>query len=201
VITGDISLAVDRERLISEIDTRLGRLDLLVNNAGVAPEQRADILDADEGSFERLIAINLQGPYFLTQLAARKMIAYQRAGLTPQPRIAFVTSISAYTASTSRGDYCISKAGLSMAAALFADRLGEYGIPVVEFRPGVIQTRMTAGVQSKYDALITQGIFAQRRWGQPEDVARAVGAFARGDLDYSTGVAIDVSGGFQMHRL
>lgn len=201
VITGDISLAEDRLRLLDTIDARLGRLDLLVNNAGVAPEQRADILEASEASFDRLMTINLKGPYFLTQLAANRMIACRESGAVPRPRIAFVTSISAYTASTSRGEYCISKAGLSMAVALWADRLGEFDIPVIEIRPGVIQTRMTSGVQGKYDALIEQGIFPQRRWGQPEDVARAIGAFARGDLDYSTGVAIDVSGGFQLHRL
>ncbi|MDK2971399.1 MAG: 3-oxoacyl-[acyl-carrier protein] reductase [Candidatus Sumerlaeota bacterium] len=201
IVRADVSSAQDRQRLLDTIDERHGRLDLLVNNAGVAPNVRADILDAGEESFDRLIGINLKGPYFLTQLAAKRMIGYKQAGVVEKARIAFVTSISSFTASVNRGDYCISKAGLSMAASLFADRLGEHDIPVVDIRPGVIATDMTSGVKEKYDALIAGGIFPQRRWGQPEDIARAVSAFARGDLDYSTGAVIDVSGGFNLHRL
>jgi len=178
-----------------------GRLDLLVNNAGVAPEERQDLLFATEESFDRLVRINLKGPYFLTQLAAKQMVQWQETGAMPLGRIAFVTSISAYTASTSRGDYCISKAGLTMAVRLFADRLAEYGIPVVEIRPGIIETRMTGAVKGKYDKLIGEGLLPMGRWGQPEDVARVVSAFGRGDLDYSTGVSIDVSGGFNLRRL
>ena len=194
-VQADIGVSPDRQKLVAATVERFERIDLLVNNAGVAPSVRADMLEATEESFDRLININLKGPYFLTQLVAREMIRTQSG------RIAFVTSISAYAASTNRGDYCVSKAGLSMAAALWAARLAEHNIPVIEFRPGVIATDMTAGVKEKYDALIAQGLFPQRRWGTPEDVARAVTAFARGDLDYSTGVSIDISGGFQLPRL
>lgn len=201
VIRADVSSAEDRGRMIETIAEKCGRLDLLVNNAGVAPNVRADILEAGEESFDRLININVKGPYFLTQLAAQRMIEWKRAGVIPTGRIVFVTSISAFTSSVNRGDYCISKAALSMASALFADRLGEYDIPVVELRPGVIATDMTAGVKEKYDALIADGIFPQKRWGQPEDIARAVSAVGRGDFDYSTGTAIDISGGFNLHRL
>jgi len=201
VVRGDVSSAEDRGRLIDFAEERFGRLDLLVNNAGVAPTERADILIATEESFDRLIGINLKGPYFLTQLAANAMIRYKLAGIVPAARIAFITSISAFTSSTSRGDYCLSKAALTMASALFADRLGEYDIPVVEIRPGVIATNMTSGVKGKYDNLIAQGIFPQRRWGQPGDIARVVSAVGRGDFDYSTGAVVDVSGGFNLHRL
>ncbi|MBI1290615.1 3-ketoacyl-ACP reductase [bacterium] len=201
IVRGDVSVGEDRANLLRQIDAELGRLDLLVNNAGVAPNVRADVLEAGEESFDRLISINLKGPYFLTQAAARLMIDYQAKGIVPKARIAFITSISSFTASVNRGDYCIAKAGLTMAAALFASRLGEHDIPVVEVRPGVIATDMTSGVKEKYDRLIADGIFPQKRWGQPEDVARAVSAFGRGDLDYSTGAVLDVSGGFNLHRL
>ena len=140
IVRGDVSIDADRRALIETVHEQHGRLDLLVNNAGVAPNVRADILEAGEESFDRLISINLKGPYFLTQLAAKRMIEYAKAGAVPKPRIAFVTSISTFTASVNRGDYCISKAGLSMAAALFATRLGEFDIPVVDIRPGVIAT-------------------------------------------------------------
>ncbi len=201
VVRADVSSSEDRARMIEEIRKSCGRLDLLVNNAGVAPNVRADILDAGEDSFDRLMNINLKGPYFLTQLAAKFMIELKEAKLIESARVVFVTSISSFTASVNRGDYCISKAGLSMAVALFADRLGAFDIPVVELRPGVIATDMTSGVKEKYDALIADGIFPQRRWGQPEDIARAVSAVGCGDLDYSTGAVIDISGGFNLHRL
>ncbi|HRR86396.1 MAG TPA: SDR family oxidoreductase, partial [Phycisphaerae bacterium] len=178
-----------------------GRLDLLVNNAGVAPKQRVDILQAGEETFDRLISINLKGPYFLTQLAANRMIAWKKAGRITTPRIVFITSISAYTSSPARGEYCVSKAGLSMAVRLYADRLGEHGIPVIEIRPGIIQTPMTSVVKDKYDKLIAEGLLINRRWGLPEDVAAVVAAVARGDLDYSTGESIEVSGGFNVRRL
>lgn len=201
VIKADISVSADRHRMIDTISDQCGRLDLLVNNAGIAPKVRADILDASEESFDELIGINLKGPYFLTQLAAKRMIQWKQEGIIPSARIVFVTSISAFTSSVNRGDYCLSKAGLSMAVSLFADRLGEFDIPVLELRPGVIATEMTSGVKEKYDKLIAEGIFPQRRWGQPEDIARAVSAIGRGDLDYSTGSVIDISGGFNLHRL
>lgn len=201
VIRADIGREEDRSAIETFVDEKFGRLDLLVNNAGVAPKDRLDILEASEESFDRLIGINLKGPYFLTQRLARKMIDWKHRGVVAQPRIAFVTSISAYTASVTRGDYCLSKAALSMAVQLFADRLAEYDIPVIEVRPGIIVTRMTSGVKEKYDTLIGQGLLPTRRWGRPEDVARVVSAFGRGDLDYSTGVSIDVSGGFNIRRL
>ena len=179
----------------------LGRLDLLVNNAGVAPKERTDILKADEESFDRVMSINLKGPYFLTKLAADRMIQWKRADKVRHPRIVFITSISAYASSPSRGEYCVSKAGLSMAAKLYADRLAEFGIPVLEIRPGIIRTPMTSGVKDKYDKLIEEGLLPIKRWGEPEDVARVVSAFARGDLDYCTGQAIEVGGGFGIRRL
>jgi 3-oxoacyl-[acyl-carrier protein] reductase len=187
--------------MIDFIDQRFGRLDLLVNNAGVAPRQRVDILQASEESFDRLISINLKGPYFLTQLVANRMIAWKQAGRIGTPRIVFITSISAYTSSPARGEYCVSKAGLSMTAKLYADRLGEFGIPVIEIRPGIIATPMTSVVKDKYDKLIAEGLLVNKRWGQPEDVAALVSAFAQGCLDYSTGEAIEVSGGFSLRRL
>ena len=200
-VRADVSSADDRRALVESVRQRFGRIDLLVNNAGVAPAQRADLLDATEDSFTRLIDVNLRGPYFLTQAVARWMIELKQQRAIGRGRIVFITSVSAYAASTNRGDYCISKAGLSMAAQLWAARLAEFDIPVIEVRPGVIATDMTSGVKEKYDKLIADGLLPQPRWGTPEDVARAVSAFARGDLDYSTGVAIDVSGGFQIRRL
>jgi 3-oxoacyl-[acyl-carrier protein] reductase len=201
VFRADVASDTDRQAMVEFIDQKLGRLDLLVNNAGVAPKQRLDILQATGESFDRLISINLKGPYFLTQLVANRMITWKQTGRVPTPRIAFITSISAYTSSPARGEYCVSKAGLSMAAMLFADRLGEYGIPVIEIRPGIIETPMTSVVKDKYDKLIAEGLLVNRRWGRPEDVAAVVSAFAQGLLDYSTGESIEVSGGFNLRRL
>ncbi len=203
-VQADIALTEDRARLVNETLATYGRIDLLVNNAGVAPSVRADVLEAGEESFDRLININLKGPYFLTQLVARQMIAQVQTNAVRSfglPRIVTVSSISAFTASVNRGDYCIAKAGLGMMTALFAARLAEYGINVYEIRPGVIATDMTAGVQEKYDHLIEQGAWPLRRWGQPEDIGRAVAAIARGDLPYSTGEVINVDGGFHLRTL
>ena len=203
-VQADIALAEDRARLVKETLAAYSRIDLLVNNAGVAPSVRADVLDAGEESFDRLININLKGPYFLTQLVARQMIAQVQSnavGSFGLPRIVTISSISAYTASVNRGDYCIAKAGLGMMTALFAARLAEFGINVYEIRPGVIATDMTAGVQEKYDHLIAQGAWPLRRWGQPADIGRAVAAIARGDLPYSTGEVINVDGGFHLRTL
>ena len=203
-VQADVASAADRARLVNETLAAFGRIDLLVNNAGVAPNVRADILEASEESFDRLININLKGPYFLTQLVARQMIAQVQpnvAGSFGLPRIVTISSISAYTASTNRGDYCIAKAGLGMMTALFAARLAEYGINVYEIRPGVIATDMTSGVKEKYDHLIEQGAWPLRRWGQPEDIGRAVAVLARGDLPYSTGEVINVDGGFHLRTL
>jgi 3-oxoacyl-[acyl-carrier protein] reductase len=203
-LQADISSTTDRARLVQEVIDFYGRIDLLVNNAGVAPAIRADLLEASEESFDRLISINLKGPYFLTQRVASVMIDQVKRGIVNSfgpPRIVTVSSISAYAASVNRGDYCISKAGLSMMTALFAARLAEFGINVYEVRPGVVATDMTEGVREKYDMLIEQGAWPIRRWGHPEDVGRAVAAIARGDLPFSTGEVINVDGGYHLRSL
>ena len=203
VAQADISLAKDRQKLIAFTRGQFGRIDLLVNNAGVAPEVRADILGASEESFDRILAVNLKGPYFLTQLAARWMVEQVTApGFTgSRPKIITITSVSAYVASVSRGDYCVAKAGLAMLTPLFAARLAEFGINVYEIRPGIIATDMTSSVKEKYDQLISQGLTPIPRWGTPEDVAKAVGAIAQDLLPFSTGEVLNVDGGFHLQRL
>lgn len=203
-IRADIALANDRQRLIDFVRTRFARLDLLVNNAGVAPAVRADILEASEESFDRVFDINVKGPYFLTQLAARWMIQQVSASAASnpvRPKIVTISSVSAYTASTDRGEYCMAKAALAMLTPLYAARLAEQGINVYEVRPGVIATDMTRPVQEKYDRLIAGGLTPIRRWGQPEDVGRAVAAIAQDLLPFSTGEIINVDGGFHLRRL
>jgi NAD(P)-dependent dehydrogenase (short-subunit alcohol dehydrogenase family) len=196
----DISVTADRHRLVDTAYEHFGRVDLLVNNAGVAPAVRADILDATEDSFDRVIGVNLRGPYFLTQLVARRMI--EQPPMEPGPKIVIVSSISAYTASVNRGDYCLAKAGLAMMTALYAARLAEHGINVYEIRPGIIETDMTGPVRERYDRLIhDEGLTPIRRWGQPEDVGRAVVAVAADALPFSTGQVIDVDGGFHLRTL
>jgi NAD(P)-dependent dehydrogenase (short-subunit alcohol dehydrogenase family) len=248
----DIALAADRERLIEFTRATFHRLDLLVNNAGVAPSVRADLLEASEASFDRLMAINVKGPFFLTQLAARWMIEQTAghlgdapgeaaevrrakfeegnskfegrrakgegrraksevgsskdssappAGGFPPPKIVTISSISAYTASVNRGDYCVSKAALAMLTPLFATRLAEHGIQVFEIRPGVIATDMTGPVREKYDRLIADGLTPIARWGQPADVGRAVAAIAQDLFPFSTGEVLNVDGGFHLRRL
>lgn len=198
---GDIGRAGDRERLVALTRERFGRCDMLVNNAAWAPEQRLDILEAQEESFDKVLAVNLKGPYFLTQLVARWMIGQKKAYPQRAMRIVNIGSISAYTSSPSRGEYCISKAGVAMMTRLYADRLAEYGIGVFEIRPGIIETDMTSAVKDKYDKLIADGLTPIKRWGQPEDVARVVGAVAEGRFDFSTGAVLDVDGGFHLRRL
>lgn len=201
-VQGDVAVAADRERLVRESVAQFGRIDLLVNNAGVAPAVRADLLAAGEESFDRLFAINLKGPFFLSQAVARQMLGQAPDAEGFRGRIVNITSISAYTASINRGDYCMVKAGLAMMTKLFADRLGQDGINVYEIRPGVIATDMTAGVKEKYDRLILeQGITPIRRWGQPSDVGRAVRAILEDRFPFSTGAVFDVDGGFHLHRL
>lgn len=200
-VQGDIASGADRSRALAEIAAALGPIHILVNNAGVAPKVRADILEASEESFEWVLRTNLQGPYFLTQAVARGMIRERAAGTEGAASIINISSISATVASTARGEYCISKAGISMATQLWAARLGEFGIPVYEVRPGVIRTDMTAGVQEEYDRLLAGGLCVQSRWGEPEDVGRAVAALARGDFAYSTGQVILVDGGLTLARL
>jgi 3-oxoacyl-[acyl-carrier protein] reductase len=199
----DVADVDDRERLLSFARERFARLDLLVNNAGIAPDKRVDLLDADEDSFDRMIRVNLTGPYFLTQAAARWMIQQRAAGKTKNylPAIVNITSVSAYAASPERGGYCVSKAGLAMMTKLYALRLADEGINVYEIRPGVIETDMTAVVKAKYDRLIDEGLTPIKRWGTPEDVGRAVAAIATGSLPFSTGEVINVDGGFHLRRL
>jgi 3-oxoacyl-[acyl-carrier protein] reductase len=202
VVQADIGDAADRQRLVNEAIGTFGHIDLLVNNAGVAPDVRADILEASEESFDRLVAINLKGPYFLTQLVARTMIDQLAAGAVHSPKIVIVSSISAYAASVNRGDYCVAKAGLAMVTKLFAARLAEHGINVYEVRPGIVDTDMTDGVREKYDRLILRdGVTPIRRWGRPADVGSAVAAIAAGALPFSTGQVIDVDGGFHLRTL
>jgi 3-oxoacyl-[acyl-carrier protein] reductase len=198
---GDVTDAAARQRMLDAIQARFGRLHVLVNNAGVAPKVRADILDATEESFERLIRINLQGPYFLTQAVARWLIAQKKADPAFQGCIVNISSVSATVASVSRGEYCISKAGVSMATKLWAARLGEFDLPVYEIRPGIIKTDMTATVTAKYDKLIGEGLLLQSRWGLPQDIGRAVAMMVRGDIAYSTGQVILVDGGQTVQRL
>ena len=197
----DISEAEDRERFFDEVHRRYGRLDILVNNAGVAPLERLDILQTTEESFHRVLDINLAGTFFMCQKAANYMIGLQNALEDYHPRIVNISSISAYTSSTTRGEYCVSKAGISMATQLFADRLAEHGIPVFEVRPGIILTDMTAPVREKYQKLIDGGLTPIRRFGQPEDVADCVLALCSGRLDFATGQVIDADGGFHIRRL
>jgi len=201
-VKADISSASDRAGILDAIRETYGRFDLLVNNAGVAPRERKDVLEATEESYDRLMAINLKGPFFLTQILARYMIELVQQGRVERPKIINISSISAYTSSTSRGEYCISKAGVSMMTKLFADRLAEYGINVYEIRPGIIRTPMTEPVAAKYDKLILEeGILPIKRWGDPEDVAAAVKAIITGGFEYSTGQVFDVDGGFHLRRL
>jgi 3-oxoacyl-[acyl-carrier protein] reductase len=198
----DISKEEDRVNFIDEIKTKYGRLDLLVNNAGVAPNVRLDILATTIESFERLIKVNLEGTFFMCQGAANTMIEMKDKGLEDySPRIVNISSMSAYTSSTNRGEYCVSKAGLSMITALFADKLAEYGIPVFEVRPGIIMTDMTAGVKEKYEKLIEGGVTPIKRFGQPKDVADCVMAAASGLLDFATGQVLNADGGFHIRRL
>ena len=204
IVQGDVAVAADRDRLVAETLAHFGRIDLLVNNAGVGPKVRADLLESGEESFDRLFGINLKGPFFLTQQVARKMIEQAPDARGFRGRIVNITSISAYTAAINRGDYCMVKAGLSMMTKLFAERLAPHGINVNEVRPGVIATDLTSGVKAKYDKLIIQderGITPIRRWGTPEDVALAVRALAEDRFPFSTGAAFDVDGGFGFFRL
>jgi NAD(P)-dependent dehydrogenase (short-subunit alcohol dehydrogenase family) len=199
---GDIGVPADRAALVESAYATFGRVDVLVNNAGVAPDVRADLLDATEESFDRLVAINLKGPYFLTQAVANRMIAQLADGAIERPKIVTISSMSADTASVNRGDYCVTKAGLAMMTRLYAVRLAEHGIPVYEIRPGIVATDMTGPVKARYDKLIFEdGVLPQRRWGRPDDVARAVVALAQDALPYSTGQVIDVDGGFHLRRL
>ena len=201
VIQANIADSLDREQLVAETMKRCGRIDLLVNNAGIAPRQRADILETSEESYDEVMGVNLKGPFFLTQRVANTMIVLIEAEVIERPQIVNIGSISAYTSSPSRAEYCLSKAGVAMMTVLYADRLAEYGITLYEIRPGIIETDMTSVVKNKYDKLIADGLTPIRRWGQPEDIGQAVVAIAEGHLRFSTGEVINVDGGFHLHRL
>ena len=200
-LEADVSVLDGHADVIGRIDAAFGRLDVFVSNAGVAPERRADVLDATPASFDRVLGTNLRGAFFLAQRAARFMLERRAAIPGCRPRLIFVGSVSAEVSSTSRAEYCISKAGLGMAARVLADRLARDAIPVFEVRPGIIRTDMTAPVRERYDTAIAGGLVPQGRWGEPEDVARAVAALARGEFDYSTGLVVDVGGGLTIPRL
>jgi NAD(P)-dependent dehydrogenase (short-subunit alcohol dehydrogenase family) len=200
-IEADVADVGGHEAIFEQVRSAFGRLDLFVSNAGIAPAQRLDVLDTTPASFDQVLGTNLRGAFFLAQKAARAMLDVRL--MLPQctPRIIFIGSVSAEASSPNRAEYCISKAGLSMAARVLADRLAPTGIPVFEIRPGIIRTDMTAPVQARYDSAIASGLVPQRRWGEPNDVARAVVALANGAFDYSTGLIVDVGGGMTLPRL
>lgn len=200
-VPGDIADLDRHEAMLQAVRDRFDRLDLLVNNAGIAPRERKDILETGAESYDRVMAVNARGTFFLTQRAARWLVEEAQAGRTARPAVIFITSISAEVSSPSRAEYCLSKAAAGMAARLFADRLASAGVSVYEVRPGIILTDMTAPVKDKYDRLIAEGLVPQGRWGRPEDVARAVTALARGDFGFSTGLCLEVSGGMSIRRL
>ena len=201
-VQGDISSSASRTSLLDGVLEKLGRIDGLVNNAGIAPKERADITEASEESFDTLVQTNLKGPYFLTQTVVNHWLKGDvEPAISSGFKVIFVTSISSHTASTSRGDYCISKAGLSMATQLWANRLANENVQVYEVRPGIMKTDMTSGVTSKYDALIADGLVPQHRWGTAEDLGLGVTALVDGKFPFSTGTVIDIDGGFQMRHL
>ncbi len=201
-VGGNIGLAADRQKLFDAVLDGFGHLDALINNAGVAPRIRADITEASAEIFDEVLGINLKGPYFLSQLAARYWLQHPGQGRLPGGyKLIFVTSLSANTASLNRGEYCISKAGLAMATQLWATRLADEGVQVLELRPGIMATDMTAGVKEKYDKLLAEGIVPQKRWGTPADVGLAAKAILEGHFPFSTGDVINIDGGFHLRRL
>ncbi|MEP7231166.1 MAG: 3-ketoacyl-ACP reductase [Ginsengibacter sp.] len=198
---GNVASPGDRNKIMQEIKDYYGKLNILINNAGIAPRERKDILNATEESFDDVMDINLKGPYFLTQQVANWMIQQRSTDIDFKGCIINISSMSATVVSVNRGEYCVSKAGVSMATQLFAVRLGEYNIPVYEVRPGIINTDMTSGVKEKYDKLIADGLCVQSRWGEPEDIGKVVASLAKGDFAYSTGQVIMVDGGLTIPRL
>ena len=201
-VQGNLGVSAQRSALFDQTLSMFGRIDALVNNAGMAPRVRADLTDTSEESFDEVLGVNLKGPYFLSQLAARYWLQHPNGSLLKSGyKLIFVTSISADTASINRGEYCISKAGLAMACQLFATRLANDGVQVFEIRPGIMETDMTSGVKEKYDKLIAEGLVPQKRWGTPEDVGLAVEAVLKGQFPFSTGNVISVDGGFHLRRL
>ncbi|MCX6322365.1 MAG: 3-ketoacyl-ACP reductase [Bacteroidia bacterium] len=197
----DISCTGCHKEVVSNILERYGRIDFLVNNAGVAPLLRNDILEMTEESYERVLNINLKGPVFFAQKVAREMIWLKQQISDYKPVIIFITSVSSVLSSTNRGEYCVSKAGLSMASTVFADRLSREGILVYEVRPGIIDTDMTVKIKDKYNKLISEGLVPQKRWGLPLDIGKAVASIARGDWSFSTGMIFEISGGLNIHKI
>lgn len=201
-VQGDIGRADGRERLFGETMRAFGRIDALVNNAGIAPRVRADITEATEEVFDEVLGVNLKGPHFLTQIVANHWLRHPGAALLPDGyKLIFVSSLSAAVPSLNRGEYCVSKAGLSMVAQLWANRLAAEGISVIELRPGIMATDMTAGVKEKYDTLIAGGLIPQQRWGTPDDLGRAVASILAGHFPFSTGDVINIDGGFHLRKL
>ena len=200
-IQADIAHVKDRNLLLERMLAFFGRIDLLVNNAGIAPRQRTDMLEMSEASYDEVMAVNLKGPFFLTQHVARLMLDLLKANIIERPKIINIGSLSGYASSVNRAEYCLSKAGIAMMTALYADRLAEYGVNVYEVRPGIIETDMTHSVRDTYDRLLAGGLTPIRRWGKPEDVARAVVAVAEEYFPFSTGEVINVDGGFHLRRL
>jgi NAD(P)-dependent dehydrogenase (short-subunit alcohol dehydrogenase family) len=197
----DISCTKCQKEVVSNILERYGRIDFLVNNAGVAPLQRSDLLEMSEESYDRVMNINLKGPIFFAQKIAKEMI-WMKDQIAPyRPVIIFITSVSSVLSSVNRTEYCVSKAGLSMATTVFADRLAKEGILVCEVRPGIVQTDMTIKVKDKYNKMINEGFVPQKRWGVPDDIGKAVASIARGDWDFSTGMVFEISGGLNIHKL
>ena len=201
LLQADIRREDERRALLDRLLEAYGQIDLLVNNAGMAPRQRVDLLELTQESYDEVMDVNLKGPFFLTQAVTRVMIDQRRQGSQERYKIINIGSISAYASSIRRGEYCLSKAGLAMMTTLFADRLAQEGILVYELRPGLIDTDMTAVVKDRYDGLIADGLLPLQRWGRPDDVARAVLALAEDYLPYSTGEVINVDGGFHLRRL
>lgn len=200
-IQGDISSLDDHQKIINKTLDKFGKINLLVNNAGVAPKERLDILETTPESYDRLMAINARGPFFFTQAVANLMAKQVEKTPENKPAIVFISSISSYVSSPGRAEYCLSKAAVSMSSKIYADRLSEFGINVYEIRPGIIQTDMTAVVKEKYDKLIADGLVPQKRWGFPEDIGKAVVGLVNGNFDYSTGLVVEVSGGMNIQRL
>lgn len=202
IFQANVGDSADRKRLVDEVVSSMGHMDALVNNAGIAPRVRADLLEAEEASYDEVMDINLKGPHFLTQQVARHWLEQKPKCFLPGGfQIIFISSISAYTASINRAEYCVSKAGLAMANQLWATRLADEGIRTVEIRPGIMETDMTSGVKEKYDALLAEGLVPQKRWGKPEDIGQAVKAVLTNHFPFSTGDVLNVDGGFHLRRL
>lgn len=200
-VEGDISSLQDHEKIFQQTLEKFGSIDVLINNAGVAPKQRLDVLETSPESYDRVMTINTRGPFFFTQKVANQMIEQHKSDPSIKQYIIFISSISAYYSSPSRAEYCLSKAAISQAARIYADRLSAEGINVFELRPGIIMTDMTAAVKEKYDKMIAEGLIPQMRWGYPEDVGRAVVGLVNGYFDYSTGLVAEISGGMNICRL